>query len=71
MIGEISPTEATISQIARELDLAPWMLLVPEMNHRKPPVINGMTDAERQLYSKLDQAIAILKTAADTKPGDL
>lgn len=53
LIGEMSPTEQTITKIAHAIGLAAWQLLVPEMDPRSPPVLREANGAEKALYEKI------------------
>lgn len=51
---------ATLHRIAGALGLQPWMLLVPgNWPLSNPPVLQPLTDAERQLYVKLREAVQL------------
>lgn len=53
LIGEMSPTEQTITKIANAIGMAAWQLLVPGLDPKSPPVLKEASQAERELYEKI------------------
>lgn len=47
----------TVGKIARAYGLEPWMMLVPGMNPKNPPVLQPLTQAERALYAQLQSLV--------------
>lgn len=66
LIGEMSPTEQTISKIAAAIGLAAWQLLVPEMDPKDPPVLREANGAERALYERIRSDLAELQKLRGT-----
>lgn len=45
-----------LEALAAGLDVAPWQLLVPEADPSNPPILREASQAERDLWKKLQQA---------------
>lgn len=60
-----SVSVATLHKIAGALGLQAWMLLVPgDWPLSNPPVLQPLSDAERQLYAKLKEAVQLARGGA-------
>lgn len=46
----------TLSKIARAYDLDSWQLLVPGMDPRNPPVLQPVSNEERELWNRIKDA---------------
>ena len=51
--GEQSPTLDAMEDLARALDVAPWMMLVDGFDPSNPPVLRPVLPAEQALYDRL------------------
>jgi transcriptional regulator with XRE-family HTH domain len=52
----------SLHEIARALGLPPWALLVPgDWPLDNPPVLQPLSNAEKQLYAKIREAVTIAK----------
>ena len=61
LIGEMSPTEQTITKIANATGLVAWQLLVPGLDPKSPPVLKEASQAERELYEKIRSDLEALQ----------
>lgn len=63
--GKTSISVASLHGLAGALGLEPWMLLVKgDWPLNNPPVLQPISDAEKQLYAKIHEAVAIAKGGA-------
>jgi transcriptional regulator with XRE-family HTH domain len=66
--AKTSISVTSLDAVAKALGLEPWMLLVPgAWPLSNPPVLQPLTDAERRLYSKFQEATAIATQIAQGK----
>ena len=66
LIGEMSPTEQTITKIAAAVGMSAWQLLVPQLDPRSPPVLREPSAAERALYEKIKADLEELQQLRQT-----
>lgn len=46
----------TIEAVSLALGVSPYQMLLPELDHGNPQVVNGATAAERRLYARMIRA---------------
>lgn len=68
------PKLSTVMKIAEKTELDPWQLLLPDLDHKNPPVIRGASETEQRLWKKIDNLLSELgelREMATTRPGTL
>lgn len=56
--GETAATLDTLSRLAAAFDLAPWQLLVPNLDATNPQILQSISPKEADLYKRLRDTIA-------------
>lgn len=56
--GETAATLDTIARLAAAFDLAPWQLLVPNLDAQNPQILQSISSKEADLYKRLRETIA-------------
>lgn len=60
--GKTSISVASLHRLAGALGLEPWMLMVPgDWPLNNPPVLQPVTDAEKRLYAKIQEAVQLAR----------
>lgn len=73
--GETYVQLDTIESVAEVFDLAPWQLMVPDMDPSNPPVLVPVSAAERKLYKRFLAFKKVIENGdedeqfQDTRPG--
>lgn len=56
--GETAATLDTLARLAAAFDLAPWQLLVPNLDATNPQILQSISSKEADLYKRLRETIA-------------
>lgn len=56
--GETAATLDTLAKLAAAFDLAPWQLLVPNLDATNPQILQSISPKEADLYKRLRETIA-------------
>lgn len=67
MRKEVAAGVVNIAKLARAFHLAPWQLVVPDLDPTSPPVLRKLNAAEEELYRKIASAAAELANLEKTE----
>ena len=51
--GQVDATVSTLEALAKAFDMAPWQLLVPNLDPSNRPTLQPVSEQERRLYERL------------------